>query len=181
MENTAHTTIEGFFLADYERIRQENKDLRRTIDELDKQEEKYGFTDLHKKTEAIRLNIAPSYYLYKGKSPWKTAEALASLLDLDDEALFAQGTRTKVGEYSVDYAAEIQERKFLYTIEFTDLRKTRTYVGDEPERLYILLGDDPDTGGWFPKEIYDDLKSLAVEMFRENIEEAIRRLEQEEK
>lgn len=178
-----HQTIEAFFLADYQRIKEENDALKAQINEYKMQEvaemAEGGFTDLGKKVEAVYYEVLPSYRLFGSNATWGEfdAEKLRALLGLDDNTLFDKAAETKA-TYS-DRVAKRRSKTFPFSVAFSSYKGRNEYAYDPDKDKTNLVEVEmlPDTNRWVLALHDKDSKTLAVEEIREMIRERIEELE----
>lgn len=193
MGNGLSGTLEGFFVDDYKRIREENERLRKENGELHGELEKakecngFGVFDLHKSTMMVKVNVVSGGTLtdrYEGI----TLESLREALGMDDNALWFWGMQSyKSTErwYSALMPITIDYHTFQYTLRVIESRFDRTYVTDADKRyddLYEAVEPDGEDclGEWVDAERDDEVKRIALGRLRKSIRYAIEHMEAED-
>lgn len=185
MTDNVPTTIEGFFLADYMRQREEIEDLRRRVEEYEGREEVsgYGCFDLHRVTACVRVNAASSYN-YRREGMF-TAEEIEGILAMDGADFSEWCTQTRYVKGSTSYydkltPISVEEHAFQYTLRFVESRSDKTLVTDgTANRTLIDLPDGPVVDCWVPTEYADESVKMAEDMARERLTEALSSLREE--
>ena len=178
------TTLEQYFLQDYETMKADNERLREMVRELEAGEE-YGVTDSHQKFQAVRGStcsrwVIKDHLLKNGKmAPERRREVMA----LDDEALF-----NKYNGKTISYCSAIsyEEHEFQYTLHIKESRDEWTAVTDGKENSNLLKvtprepGEDLTEDEWYPIEEAEALKTFLARNLRETMEEALDEYEREQ-
>lgn len=185
MTDNVPTTIEGFFLADYMRQREEIEALRSKVHELEEGQEVsgYGCFDVHRVAECVRVDAASSYeYRRKGVL---TAEEIEGVLALgDDEFLeWCMQEHRAAGSTSVYdrlLPISVEEHTFQYTLRFVESRSDRTYVTDGVANGSLIeLPDGEGVGAWVDARHRDGSVELAMDIARDNLRDALETLRKE--
>lgn len=171
------TTLEQYFLQDYETMKADNERLREMVRELEAGAE-YGVTDSHQKFQAVRGStcsrwVIKDHLLKNGKM---TPERMREVMALDDEALF-----NKYNGKTISYCIAIsyEEHEFQYTLHIKESRDEWTAVTDGKENSDLLkvtpreLGEDLTEDEWYPIEEAEALKTFLARNLRETMEEAL--------
>jgi hypothetical protein len=182
-------TLEGFFLAEYQRLRQENEELRRKVEGVGPNE--YGLFDLGKKTECVRVSVT-SRNGYGIERDGITSDALRKALEMGDDELWEWATKPrrhlKHPWYSPFRPVEVERTTFDYTLRIRETRSDCTWVtdanpNDDESKMYPLKeweGEDC-LDVWQDADRFDYIKAQAIEKLRAVINSAIPNVESEEK
>lgn len=178
------TTLEQYFLQDYETTKADNECLRERVRELEAGEE-YGVTDSHQKFQAVRGStcsrlVIKDHLLKNGKM---TPERMREVMALDDGALF-----NKYNGKTISYCSAIsyEEHEFQYTLHIKESRDEWTAVTDGKENSNLLKvtprepGEDLTEDEWYPIEEAEALKTFLARNLRETMEEALDEYEREQ-
>lgn len=178
------TTLEQFFLQDYEILRSENERLRDLVRELEVGEE-YGITDSHQKFRAVKGSTCSRWVIkdHLLKNGSMTPERMRETMALDDEALFGKYNGKTIGYCS---AISYEEHEFQYTLHIKESRDEWTAVTDGKENSNLLKvtprepGEDLTEDEWYPIEEAEALKTFLARNLRETMEEALDEYEREQ-
>lgn len=184
MEKTMseNMTIESFFLADYQRLKKENDELKATIQKNDMEKvaraSDFGFSDLRKKTRAVRCEVTSSYYAFDNETTWGKfdAEQLAALAEKEDEALLEEAKKTRR-----KWGGNVYEEKnhtFPFTVRFSSYKECSTYAYD-PDKSKTDLFDvkeEADTDCWVNARLENECRALAAGSIRDMILDRIEEL-----
>lgn len=185
---TTHQTIESFFLADYERLREENERLNEIISEMELSrvatESGTGFTDLGKKVEAVKYTLKSSYEMF-GYSSSRikdyTVEQLEKILNKNDVELFDWASKTDAGGY---YGKVIRKEThtFPFSVLFGTYKGTYIYAYDPDKYKTSLVNvhDKACEDDWVKASLDEDCKALVIDLLREAITERIEELKKQE-
>lgn len=171
------TTLEQYFLQDYETTKADNECLRERVRELEAGVE-YGVTDSHQKFRAVRGStcsrwVIKDHLLKNGKM---APERMREVMALDDEALFNKYNGKTIGYCS---AISYEEHEFQYTLHIKESRDEWTAVTDGKENSNLLKitprepGEDLTEDEWYPIEEAEALKTFLARNLRETMEEAL--------
>ena len=167
-------TIEGFFLADYQRMRERIEELEAKVAEYEHNERTadFGCFDLRKSVDAVCVRTASSYE-YK-RDDLFTAERLDELIAMgDDELLEWARRRHKVGDWTTLEPIEVDRHRYQYTLRFVESRSDNTFVTDGERRSSLIeMCDEACIGSWVDASLLDECIALALEVVRENLREA---------
>lgn len=166
--------LEDFFIAEYEKLKDENESLKAQVAELSKPKGGDGLLDarvVSTEVEAVKTTTASSYtlreYTFKGKPSSYIEEKKA---DIDN----AENWRS--GGYESPLA--ISRKTFAMLIEVKTIGEVRRFLVDNNCELFNL--GDTERGRWCLAEqeaelVEDAKKELLIEM-----EDAIKRLKDKE-
>ena len=182
-------TLEGFFLADYQRLRDENEELRRRVDGIRPSE--YGLFDLGKKTECVMVSVN-SRSGYSIDREGITSEALRKALEMGDDELWDWAMKPhrhlKNSWYSPFRPVEVERKTFEYTLRIRETRSDCTWVTDanpnnDESRMYPLKEWEGDEclEIWQDADRFDYIRAQAIEKLRTVLSYAIPDVESEEK
>ena len=158
-------TLEDFFLADYERLREKVAELEEQVRQL--QPHEYGIVDLGRRSNVIRVGVRSSGYLYEDDT---TAEELEEALKKSDAGLLEWGKQRKVSYGSK--AISIEKRTLPFTVQVMDMEGEHTYATDgcseyvdlsAPEDIEELLGS------WCDASLEELLLKAAVRDLRKEL------------
>lgn len=186
--NVGGMTLEGFFLADYERLRAENAELRDEVEKL--RPSGYGLFDLGHPTECAKLDVM-SFTSYDVKYDGITSDNLRDALEMDDESLWKWAHKMhphrKTSWYTPFSAISECHRTFQYTIRVVETRSSTTFVtdasmsNDDCTMFNIKEYDGQECVGiWQDAKRFERMKKAALDMLRETLRQAIPRVEQQE-
>lgn len=181
-------TMEGFFLADYQRLRQENEELRRQAEGVTPSE--YGLFDLGRKTECVKVSVG-SRSNYGTDREGITSEALRKALEMSDDELWdwamTPRRHLKTTWYSPFRPIQVERKTFEYTLRIRETRSDCTWVtdanpNDDESKMYPLKeweGSDC-LDVWQDANRFDYIKAQAIGKLRTVIELAIPDVEEDE-
>lgn len=179
-------TIESFFLADYQRLKKENDELKATIQEHELEKiastSDCGFTDIGKKTRAVRCEVASSYYAFDDETTWGKfdAEQLAALAKKEDEALLEEAKKTRK-----KWGGNVYEEKnhtFPFTVRFSSYKERSTYAYDPDKSKTELFAvkEEADIDCWVNAMLENECRELAAGSIRDMILDRIEELKNKE-
>lgn len=179
------TTLEQYFLQDYETMRADNECLRERVRELEVGEE-YGITDSHQKFQAVKGSTCSRWAIKDHLQRYAVLggpERMRETMALDDEALF-----NKYDGKTISYCSAIsyEEHEFQYTLHIKESRDEWTAVTDGKENSNLLKitprepGEDLTEDEWYPIEEAEALKTFLARNLRETMEEALDEYEREQ-
>jgi hypothetical protein len=187
-------TLEGFFLADYQRLRDENEELRRQVDGMTPSG--YGVIDLGHATECVWAEVVSYHRLLTNKYDGITSESMSAALEMTDDELWEWATK-KYKDQSSWCGGTIQpiafkRHRFQYTLRVIETRSDSVFVtdarADEDEpRMYLLKEweNEECLECWQDAERSEYVKAQALKMLTDNIRDALpnvrKREEDEEK
>lgn len=184
MEKTMseNMTIESFFLADYQRLKNENDELKAQIQEYELEKtastSDCGFTDLGKKTEAIICDVASSYSSFGNDSTWGKldVEQLANLAEMEDEALLEKAKTANQRWGGKVY--EEEKRTFPFTVEFATYKGRNRYAYDPDKHRtdLVIVEEEADTNSYVNASLEAECRAIAAEEIREMIRDRINQL-----
>lgn len=169
-------TLEGFFLADYTRMRERIKELESEVEDM--KPTGYGCFDMHETVDAVRVTTHTSAYDYKPEyRPDMTRENLEAASKMDDAELLAwamdghRDTRTYYGDFR---PIEVEYHKFQYRLNFVESRTNKTFVTDGKAGSNLVeMADVACLSDWVQAGLLEECKQIAVEDIREAIENAL--------
>lgn len=166
--------LEDFFIAEYEKLKDENEKLKLQVAELSKPKGAAGLLDarvVSTEVEAVKVNTASSYtlreYTFKGKPSSYIEEKKA---DIDN----AENWRS--GGYERPFA--ISRKTFAMLVEVKTIGKVRRYLVDESCELFKL--GDMEQEWWCLAEQEAELVEDAKRVLLEEMDDAIKRLKDKE-
>lgn len=179
-------TLEGFFLADYERMRKRITELENEISRLTP--DGYGCMDQHQTCDAVTVSVE-SVYRFKSND-YKDIDLaeLRRAYGMTNDDLFVWATkeyRTN-SYYSSMFPIKVTYHKFQYTLTINETRGCHTYVTDGKggsELVEIDLMEDnmvDNLNKWCRVEYLDKLKLAALSELRDHLASAIIDLEKQE-
>lgn len=179
---TENMTIESFFLADYQRLKKENDELKATIQEHELEKiastSDCGFTDLGKKVEAIRCEVAGSYCTFDDEATWGNLDTkkLTSLIEKEDDALLEEARRTK--QRWGGFVYEEEKRIFPFTVEFASYKGRRRYAYDPDygRTTLVEVDEKSGTGRWVNARLEENCRREAAEAIRDTLRGRIEEL-----
>lgn len=183
----ANLTLEGFFLMDYERLRQENEELKTKLGAA--APSGFGVFDLGHPSDMVRVTVA-GYSNYTDKKGI-TSEVLREALEMSDEELWEWGCKTyphKERWYGDLRPVRVEYHKFQYTLRIVETRHDRTFVTDgtdeneDASRLFLVRDWEGEEclECWQEVSRLDYVKRQALEELRDEIRSAIPRVEKQE-
>lgn len=179
-------TLEGFFLADYERMRERITELEGEVKRLTP--DGYGCIDQHKTCDAVKVEVASTYTLKEMVRNGMGLDQMRKAHGMVNDDLWAWATkRYRASTYgSMWYPIEVSYHKYQYTLTFNETRGCHTYVTDgegnsalvEIDLMEDLMEDN--LNKWCREEHLEKLKKAALAALRENIELVVKELEKEQ-
>lgn len=177
-------TLEGFFLADYERMRKRVQELEKMLGE--RVPDEYGCFDMHKTFSAVKVSIDNAYYLHYPEYGF-TSGALENALNMTDDELWAWGCterRNSSSRYSTYTAIRVEYHRFQYTLRFRETRIDHTLVTDGEDNSELFKINDWEgeecLGVWQDIDRLDYIKRQALEYLRGEIRDSIPKLREKE-
>lgn len=166
--------LEDFFIAEYEKLKDENESLKSQVAELSKPKGAAELLDarvVSTEVEAVKVNTASSYtlreYTFKGKPSSYIEEKKA---DIDNTENW------RSGGYEKPFA--ISRKTFAMLIEVKTIGNVRSYLVDNACRLEEL--GDMEQGEWCLAEQEAELVEDAKKVLLEEMDDAIKRLKDKE-
>ena len=174
------TTIEDFFIKEYERVVAENNDLKKRISEFENSGETFGVFDLHQPKDLVCVDIESSNYFWKETKLNK--DQLKKLINLSKDDFIKKCQAIKRQEsYFNDRALKIEEKRYRYSVSVRDMDGTHEYAFDNTKSPYLVnLQSDPELGDWVEARYLDQILNTAASDLREAISKRIEEIEQEE-
>lgn len=179
-------TLEGFFLADYERMRERITELEGEVKRLTP--DGYGCIDQHKTCDAVKVEVASTYTLKEMVRNGMGLDQMRKAHGMVNDDLWAWATkRYRSSSYgSMTTPIEVSYHKYQYTLTFNETRGCHTYVTDgegnsalvEIDFMEDLMEDN--LNNWCREEHLEKLKKAALVVLRENIELVVKELEKEQ-
>jgi len=179
-------TLEGFFLADYERMRERIAELEDEVKRLTP--DGYGCIDQHETCDAVKVEVASTYTLKEMVRNGMELDQMRKAHGMVNDDLWAWATkRYRASSYgSMCYPIEVSYHKYQYTLTFNETRGCNTYVTDgqggrELVAIDLMEEDMVDNlDHWCRVEYLDKLKLAALSELRANLKSAIMDLEKKE-
>lgn len=174
----SENTLEGWFLRDYERLKDENERLKEQMAAYEAKMDGYGITDLRRRTKAVMCEVTSAwtfseYLLENGRY---TVRQVEDFIAEDDAELVERFDGMTFGYYT---AASIRETEFQYTLRIHETRTDWIGVTDGKKESKIIALADPDggfcTGTWFPAECRDAMVPFVAGLLRDVLKDAIAR------
>lgn len=179
-------TLEGFFLADYERMRERITELEGEVKRLTP--DGYGCIDQHQTCDAVKVEVASTYTLREMARNGMGLDQMRKAYGMDNDDLWAWATkRYRSSSYgSMTQPIEVNHHRYQYTLTFNETRGCNTYVTDGQggrELVAIDLMEEQmvdNLNQWCREEYFDKLKVAALWELRDHLESAIMDLEKKE-
>lgn len=179
-------TLEGFFLMDYERMRERIKELEQEVSRLTP--DGYGCIDRHQTCDAVKVDVAATYEIKYMVQHGMTLDQLRKAHGMtNDELLKWASAGYKTSTYgSTTRPIAIDYHKYQYTLTFRETRSTHTYVtdGESDSKLvdidYMEENMADNLNHWCREEHLDQLKLAALAELRSNLESVISTLEEQQ-
>lgn len=179
-------TLEGFFLADYERMRNRIKELEKEVSRLTP--DGYGCIDQRETCDAVKIEVASNYTLKEMVRNGMGLDQMRKAHGMDNDDLWSFATkRYRASSYgSMCYPIEVKYHKYQYTLTFNETRGCHTYVTDgngNAELIEIDLMEEQmvdNLDQWCRVEYFDKLKLAALSELRGHLEVVIADLEKKE-
>ena len=166
--------LEDFFIAEYEKLKDENESLKSQVAELSKPKGAAGLLDarvVSTEVEAVKTTIASSYmlreYIFKGKPSSYIEEKKA---DIDNAENWWSGG------YEKPFA--ISRKTFAMLIEVKTIGNVCKFLVDNNCKLEEL--GDMEQGEWCLAEQEAELVEDAKKVLLEEMDDAIKRLKDKE-
>lgn len=179
-------TLEGFFLADYERMRERITELEGEVKRLTP--DGYGCIDQHKTCDAVKVEVASTYTLKEMVRNGMGLDKMRKAHGMVNDDLWEWATkRYRSSSYgSMVQPIEVSYHKYQYTLTFNETRGCNTYVTDgqggheliEIDQMEEQMVDN--LSQWCRVEYLDKLKLAALSELRGHLESAIMDLEKKE-
>lgn len=184
--NVSGMTLEGFFLADYERMRNRISELEKEVSRLTP--DGYGCFDLHETCDAVKVKAASTYDIKNMANNGMGIDELRRAYEMTDDDLLVWASQPyRSSSYgSRTWPISIDYHKYQYTLRFNETRGCHTYVTDgegnstlvEIDFMEDLMEDN--LNNWCREEHLEKLKDAALAALRENIGRALKELEKEQ-
>lgn len=166
--------LEDFFIAEYEKLKEENGELKAQVAELSKPDGAAGLLDARivgTEVEAVKVTSADSYtlreYIFDGK-PSSYIEGKKA--DVDNAA--------KWPSRGYEKALSVSRKTFTMLIEVKTIGKVRSYLVDGNCKLDEL--GDMEQGKWCLAEQEAELVENAKNNLLDSMDDAIKRLRDKE-
>jgi len=172
-------TLEQFFLADYNKLKEENEQLKEKIRKIT--DNNYGCFDMRKPCETVCIEVADLYRFRDEKYYGFTVDKIKEALELDDESLWDWGLRSHVStSYYETIPIKVSRHTYYYTLNFVETKKnivllTDGEAGSELIPIYDWDFYNPaDNLGKSLDICYeDDLKNIAIQILRGRLKKAL--------
>jgi len=179
-------TLEGFFLADYERMRERITELEGEVKRLTP--DGYGCIDQHQTCDAVKVEVASTYTLKEMVRNGMGLDKMRKAHGMANDDLWAWATkRYRSSSYgSMTQPIEVSHHKYQYTLTFNETRGCHTYVTDGNGNAELIEIDQMEEqmvdnlSQWCRVEYLDKLKPAALSELRGHLESAIMDLEKKE-
>lgn len=164
------TTIEAFFLDEYNKLRKEVEELRA----YKKQQEEspdFGIHDLHKTCTLVKYDVSSSYYWreYYLKAHDVSVSWFNSLIAMTNDDLFDALNRLDLGGWN-NKAIERNEDTFQYTLMINESRSSWTgYTNGEPGDSITKIPEAPNVNEYVPMLFEQESRNMAISLLRENL------------
>ena len=174
------TTIEDFFIKEYERVVAENNDLKKRISEFENSGETFGVFDLHQPKEFVRVDAESGTYFWEETGLSK--EQLIDLANLSKDEFIKKCKEIKDGNsYYSSPALSVKNERYRYSISVRDMDGVREFAFDDTKNPDLIdLNGEPELRDWTEQQHLDQLLRMAVSELREGIGNRIEEIEQEE-
>lgn len=166
--------LEDFFIAEYEKLKDENEKLKSQVAELTKPKGDGGLVDarvVSTEVEAVKVDTASSFvlreYTFKGKPSSYIEEMKADIGNAEN---------WRSGGYERPFA--ISRKTFAMLIEVKTIGKVRRFLANNDCRLEEL--GDMEQGEWCLAEQEAELVEDAKKVLLEEMDDAIKRLKDKE-
>lgn len=166
--------LEDFFIAEYDKLKEENGELKAQVAELSKSDGAAGLLDARivgTEVEAVKVTTAGSYtlreYIFSGKPSSYLEEKKA---DVDNAAKWPSSGYEK--------ALSVSRKTFAMLIEVKTIGKVRSYLVDGDCKLDEL--GDVEQGEWCLAEQEAELVENAKNELLGAMDDAIKRLKEKE-
>lgn len=166
--------LEDFFIAEYEKLKDENAQLKAQVAELSKPKGAAGLLDARvvlTEVEAVKVDTASSFvlreYTLKGKPSSYIEEMKADIGNAEN---------WRSGGYERPFA--ISRKTFAMLIEVKTIGKVRRFLANNDCRLEEL--GDMEQGKWCLAEQEAELVENAKKWLLEEMDDAIKRLKDKE-
>ena len=179
-------TLEGFFLADYERMRERITELEGEVKRLTP--DGYGCIDQHQTCDAVKVEVASTYDIKNIANNGMGLDGLRKAHEMTDDDLMVWASQpyrsTSYG--SRTWPISIDYHKYQYTLRFNETRGCHTYVTDGEGNSQLIEIDsmedfmEDNLNNWCRVEYLDKLKLAALSELRGHLESAITDLERKE-
>lgn len=182
--NVTDMTLEGFFLADYQRLRDENEELKAKLGEVVIVPDEYGCFDLKRTFEAVEVDLDSAYRLYDPDYGY-TSEMLENALNMNDGEFWKWCCTTRHGKsYWDSTPVMVKRHRFQYMLRFRETRSDVTLVTDglNGKELYDITDRDGEDsiGCWQSADRLGHIKQVAMKLTRDNIKNALPKLREKE-
>lgn len=171
------TTIEDFFIKEYERVVAENNELKKQLNDLESDGGKFGVFDLHQPKELVRVDAESGTYFWKNTGLSK--EQLIDLAKLSKDDFIKKCKEIKDGNsYYSSSALSVEEARYRYSISVRDMDGVHEFAFDNTKSPDLIsLSRKPELENWVEAQHLDQLLSIAASELREAISERIEQLE----
>lgn len=181
--NVTGMTLEGFFLADYERMRERITELEGEVKRLTP--DGYGCIDQHQTCDAVKVEVASTYTLKEMVRNGMELDKMRKAHGMANDDLWAWATKCyRSSSYgSMTKPIEVSYHKYQYTLRFNETRGCHTYVTDGEGNSWLIEIDlmedlmENNLNNWCREEHLEKLKKTALVVLRKNIELVIKELE----
>ena len=173
-------TIEDFFIKEYEKLVEENKQLKEELDKYNTTGADFGIYDLQEPVELIEVSIHSGYSFWKDTGLNK--QELKDLLNLDDEEFIkkCKTIRDEKSSWYKSYALKEEETRYRYTIEIRDMDGVHRYAVDDTKGTDLINLNNKQVGVWCDKCFKDLIYKEAITRLKDAITDTITYIERNE-
>lgn len=189
MNDMRSMTLEGIFLQDYARLREENESLRQQIAEAKKANSgRYGVFDLGEPVDMVKVSVQ-SPYVFSGGYGMENLSADEVEAIRDSPADDFKKWATTFNIYYGDNPVKIERKRYAFSVRVVDMDGERCFAFDpRKNESLVLLGECEDfmadnLDAFMPADMEDELVNAALQEVRELLEKTVekkREKEQEE-
>ena len=179
-------TLEGFFLMDYERMRNRVAELEDEVRRLTA--DGYGCIDQHQTCDAVKVEVASTYTLKEMVRNGMGLDQMRKAHEMVNDDLWAWAMKHyRSSSYgSMTQPIEVIHHKYQYTLTFNETRGCNIYVTDGSGGAELIEIDQMEEhivdnlNKWCRVEYLEKLKLAALSELRSHLESAIMDLEKKE-
>ncbi len=184
--NVGAMTLEGFFLMDYERMRNRIAELEAEVARLSS--DGYGCIDQHQTCDAVRVEVQSAYTIREFVRNGMSLDQLRKAHAMANDDLFEWATKSyRYSSYgSMTKPIELEYHKFQYTLLVNETRGSHVFVTDGKDRSELIeidiMEDDmvDNLNAWCRAEHLEKLKLAALSELRDRLGSAISDIERKQ-